>query len=174
MAESGTEEPNAGGGPPAGVSRQVWDARFMELARAIAGWSKDRSRKVGCVIVGPNNEIRSTGYNGFPRRVDDRPAERHRRPEKYLWTEHAERNAIYNAAYTGISVAGCRIYIPWYPCVDCARAIVQAGIAELMAIEPDWHDVHWGEGFRVARQMFDEAGVTVRFVDGPAPDAVPL
>ena len=142
----------------------------MELALAVGGWSKDRSRKVGCVIVGPNNEIRATGYNGFPRRVDDTPAERHERPLKYLWTEHAERNAIYNAAYSGIPLAGSRIYIPWYPCIDCARAIVQAGIVELVAMEPDWHDGQWGEGFHVARQMFDEAGILVRFL-GPVDDA---
>ena len=140
----------------------------MRLALDIADWSKDRSRKVGCVIVGPNKEIRSTGYNGFPRRIDDGPEERHERPAKYLWTEHAERNAIYNAAYAGIRVAECTIYVPWYPCVDCARGIVQAGLSELVAIEPDWNDLTWGEGFQVAREMFEEAGITVRYLDGKA------
>jgi dCMP deaminase len=153
----------------AGVSQRSWDERFLELALLIATWSRDRSRKVGCVIVGPNNDIRATGYNGFPRRVDDRPEERHNRPLKYLWTEHAERNAIYNAAYAGIPLAACRIYVPWYPCIDCARAIVQAGLVELVGLEPDWDDTLWGEGFQVARQMFDEAGVAVRFLTGTPP-----
>jgi dCMP deaminase len=168
MADEGSSGPDSDLAR-AGTSRDEWDARFLELTLTIAGWSKDRSRKVGCVIVGPNNEIRATGYNGFPRRVDDRPAERHERPLKYLWTEHAERNAIYNAAYTGISLAGCRIYVPWYPCIDCARAIVQAGIVELIGVEPDWQDDQWGEGFHVARQMFEEAGIAVRFLSGAPP-----
>jgi len=71
-----------------------WDARFMNLARHISEWSKDRSTKVGVVIVGPENEVRALGYNGFPRGIDDDAPDRHERPEKYLWVEHAERNAI--------------------------------------------------------------------------------
>lgn len=152
--------------------RSMWDERFMSLALQVADWSKDRSRKVGCVIVGPNNEVRATGYNGFPRRVDDAPAERHERPAKYLWTEHAERNAIFNAAFAGIGLAGCRMYVPWYPCIDCARAIVQVGIGELVALEPDWDEPQWGEGFKVARQMFAEAGVDVRYLDRCSPSAI--
>ena len=154
------------------ASPGMWDERLMGLALQVAGWSKDFSRKVGCVIVGPNNEVRSTGYNGFPRRVDDAPPERHERPAKYLWTEHAERNAIYNAAFAGIGLVGCRIYVPWYPCIDCARAIVQVGIVELVALEPDWEEAQWGEGFKVARQMFAEAGVEVRFLGRHGSSAV--
>ena len=77
-----------------------WDIRWMALAQFIATWSKDRGRKVGAVIVGPDNEIRSTGYNGIPRGVNDDVEERHEATngEKYLWVSHAERNAIYNAA----------------------------------------------------------------------------
>ena len=75
-----------------------WNSRFMDLARLVAGWSKDTSTKVGCVIIGPDKEIRSTGYNGFPRGVDDTIPAGHERPAKYDFTEHAERNAIYNAS----------------------------------------------------------------------------
>ena len=81
-----------------------WDIRFMNLAKMIATWSKDTSTKVGCVIIGPDKEIRSTGYNGFPRGVDDTIAKRKERPAKYKFTEHAERNAIYNASLFGASV----------------------------------------------------------------------
>src|SRR4051812_31931200 len=98
-----------------------WDERFINLALHIAGWSKDESRKVGCLIVGPQGEIRSTGYNGFPRGVDDTLPGRNERPAKYQWTEHAERNAIYNAARVGTPLEGTSIYLPWFPCVDCAR-----------------------------------------------------
>jgi len=63
-----------------------WDHRFMDLARHVGNWSKDRSRQVGSVIVGPDNFIRTIGYNGFPRGLDDDLGERHERPAKYLWT----------------------------------------------------------------------------------------
>src|ERR1700739_3518019 len=83
-------------------SPSIWDRRFMVLAASIGSWSKDRSAKTGCVIVGPDRLIRSTGFNGFVRGVDDEVAARHERPAKYSWTEHAERNGIYNAARLGI------------------------------------------------------------------------
>lgn len=144
-------------------ARADWDARFMQIAREIAGWSKDRSRKVGCVIAGPRNEIRSMGYNGFPRGVNDTKAYRHERPMKYKWTEHAERNAIYNAARVGIPLEGCRMYLPWYPCMDCARAIVQTGISELICVEPDLKDPQWAEDFAEVPLVLQESGVAVRF-----------
>lgn len=141
-----------------------WDKRFMDLAIHVAGWSKDRSTKVGCVVVGPRNDVRALGYNGFPRGANDTADHRHERPLKYRWTEHAERNAIYNAAMTGVTLSGCRIYLPWFPCMDCARAIVQSGITELIAIEPDMSDPKWGPDFREGLELFEECGVSVRFV----------
>lgn len=141
-----------------------WDRRFMDLARLISTWSKDRSTQVGCVIVGRNHVVHSTGYNGFPRGIDDEVEERHQRPVKYLWTEHAERNAIYNAASSGIPLLGSTAYVTWYPCVDCARALVQSGIRELVAFEPDWHDPKWGEHFLVTRELLAESGMAVRFL----------
>lgn len=139
----------------------------MELARHITQWGTGRSRNVACVIVGPNHEIRSTGVAGFPRGVDESKDERHERPAKYGWGEHAERNAVFNAARVGIPLEGCTIYVPWYPCMDCARAIVQTGITRLVATEPNWDDPIWGGGFRMAREMFDEIGFRVDFMDGP-------
>jgi dCMP deaminase len=142
-----------------------WDTRFMRLAEHIGTWSKDRSTRVGCVIVGPNREIRSTGYNGFPRDIDDTAEERHARPAKYKWTEHAERNAIYNAARIGVSIQGCTMYVPWFPCMDCARGILQSGISGLVAYRPDMNDPKWGEDFKLAMVLFNEAGVTVRWCE---------
>jgi dCMP deaminase len=141
-----------------------WDRRFMDLAKVIAEWSKDRSTRVGCVIVGPDNEIRSTGHNGFPRGVNDEVDERHSRPAKYSWTEHAERNAIYNAARAGIALKGCRMYLPWFPCMDCARAIIQSGIEELIAMPPDVTDERWGEDQRLAGELLNEAGIRIRWL----------
>jgi dCMP deaminase len=144
-----------------------WDQRFMELALHVATWSKDRTTKVGCVIVGRYNEIKVVGYNGFVRGADDSLDARHERPAKYDWTEHAERNAIYQAAQCGISLNGAKMYLVWFPCMDCARAIIQVGISELVAFEPDRNDARWGDHFANSTLLFSEAGVKVRFIPPP-------
>ena len=135
----------------------------MDLAVHIAEWSSDQSTKVGCVIVGRANQIVAVGYNGFPRNVEKAQG-RAERPEKYSWTEHAERNAIYVAARSGLPLEGCRMYLSWFPCVDCARAIVQAGLVEVVTSEPDWADARWGDQLSIARQLLLESGVAVRFL----------
>jgi dCMP deaminase len=144
----------------------TWDRRFMLLAHQIAGWSKEKGRLVGAVIVGPDREIRSTGFNGFPRGVRDDVEARHSRETgaKYLWSSHAERNAIYNAARIGVSVKGCILYVPWYPCSECAKAIIQSGIGEVVAYAPDFAEPRWGAEYEVAQIMFGEAGVAVRCI----------
>lgn len=149
-----------------------WDKRFMDLAVQIGSWSKDRSTQVGCVVVGPDREIRTTGYNGFPRGTQDDVEDRHTRPAKYRWTEHAERNAIYNAARIGIPLHGCRMYLPWFPCMDCARAMVQSGIRTLVAMRPDLAHAQWGEDFRLALELFSESGVEVVWYE-PRSSAAP-
>jgi dCMP deaminase len=141
-----------------------WNQRYFDLARHVAEWSKDPSTKVGCVIVSPSNEIRSIGYNGFPRSIEDTP-ERLIRPEKYSWIEHAERNAIYAAARAGAPLGGCKMYTDWFPCVDCSRAIVQVGIKELYCREPDWANEQWGESFRISRSMLQEANITTHYLE---------
>lgn len=142
----------------------MWDKRFIELAAHIGAWSKDPNRKVGCVIVDGDNIVRSSGFNGFPRGVNDVAESWHDRPAKYTWTEHAERNAIFNAARTGVSVAGCRMYVNWFPCMDCARAIVQSGVVEVVTRVPDMTDSHWGEDYKQASILFEEVGIRVRTV----------
>ena len=107
---------------------EKWHYRFMDIAKLISTWSKDTSTKTGAVIVGPDKEIRATGYNGFVRGVDDDVFERFERPTKYDFFEHAERNAIYNACLCGTSVKGCVLYATHFPCTDCTRAIIQSGI----------------------------------------------
>jgi len=107
---------------------EKWHYRFMEVARLIATWSKDPNTKTGAIVVGPDREIRATGYNGLVRGVNDDIPERMERPTKYDFFEHAERNAVYNACLTGTSLKGCVLYATHPPCTDCARAIIQAGI----------------------------------------------
>lgn len=119
-----------------------WNEYFMHLAEQIALKSKDEKTQLGAVIVGPDHEIRATGYNSFPRGINDNVSERQVRPEKYKWFEHSERNAIYNAARHGASLNGCILYCAWLPCTDCARAIIQVGITKIVVrsfeIPPRW------------------------------------
>ena len=145
----------------------LWDNRFLELAATIGTWSKDRSAKTGCIIVSSDRLIRSTGFNGFVRGVDDNVAFRHERPAKYSWTEHAERNAIYNAARSGFSLIGTTCYVNWFPCIDCARAIVQAGIVRLVGLQPDRADPKWGADFEFAIAMFQEVGLDLALFELP-------
>lgn len=141
------------------------DALFSRVAQEFATASKDRSTQVGALIVGPDDEIRSAGYNGFPRGVNDDVEDRHQRPEKYLWTIHAERNAIDNAARAGISTKGCRIYVPkLFPCPQCAGSIINCGINEVVTCKPDLDLAKWGDEFKRSIAMFDEAGILVRHV----------
>lgn len=145
----------------------VWDKYFLDMAVFVAQKSKDISTKVGCVIVGPDKEVRSTGFNGFPRRVNDERKERLERPLKYLWTEHSERNAIYSAAKIGIPLDGCNIYVDFYPCADCARAIIQAGIKEVIVDGRNYQQkydlsLRWKESLDVAKEMLIEAEVKIR------------
>ena len=106
-----------------------WTEYFLNIAEQIKLKSKDESTQIGAIIVGMDNEVLSTGYNSFPRGLDDTIKERQERPEKYFWIEHAERNAIYNAARIGVSLKNSTIYLTsGVPCMDCARAIVNVGI----------------------------------------------
>lgn len=140
-----------------------WNKRFMDLARHISTWSKDTNTKLGAVIVDKENTILSVGYNGFCRNANDNIKERYERPKKYLYTEHAERNAIYNAVRSGISLKDGMIYVPLFPCVDCARGIINSGIKKLVTYEPDFGHDRWGESFRVSYEILKECGVTIEY-----------
>jgi dCMP deaminase len=111
------------------TNRLSWAEYFRKIAHTVKLKSKDKSTQIGAVIVGSNNEIRSTGYNSFPRGIEDFHDERQERPEKYYWMEHAERNAIINAARIGVSTDRCTLFLTCdIPCVDCTRAIINSGI----------------------------------------------
>lgn len=140
-----------------------WDSRFMNLARHVAEWSKDKNTKVGAIIVDDENTILSIGYNGFCRGADDSIQERYERPIKYLYTEHAERNSIYNAVRSGVCLKGAKIYLPWFPCTDCARAIINSGIKTVVATEPDYDMEKWGDLFKVSYEMLSECGVKIQW-----------
>ena len=136
--------------------------RFLPIVQAVAGMSKDRSTKVGAIAIGPNWEIRTTGFNGFPRGCNDELEERHERPAKYKWSEHAERNLIYNAARVGVPLSGCTLFVTHPPCADCARAIVQAGFTRVVSLAPSDDFVsRWEADLKFSLDLFDEVGIEV-------------
>ena len=146
------------------VGPKRWDLRFLDMAKLISTWSKDPSTKVGCVIVGPDREIRSTGFNGFPRGVADTVARYNNRDLKYPLVCHAEENSVLHAARIGVSVKGCVAYCTWPPCTRCAVSLVQVGISEL--VYPDGIEIpeRWKTDFDMSLALLKEAGVRVRTV----------
>ncbi|MAK40630.1 MAG: hypothetical protein CL993_02755 [Euryarchaeota archaeon] len=139
-----------------------WDLRFLELARHISDWSKDPSTKVGCVVVGPDREIRSTGFNGFPRGIMDDDNRLNNRQKKYPMICHAEENAIMHAARIGISLKGNTAYVTWPPCSRCTRSLIQAGINEVVYPSNVEIPERWEEDFSIAMDMMKEAGISIR------------
>jgi dCMP deaminase len=141
--------------------------KFLTIAQSIAQLSKDPSTKVGALILGPAGEGGPWGYNGAPRgcRADE-DSRFEVREEKLFWAEHAERNAIYTAARTGFSTVGGTIYVTHPPCMDCARAIVQAGIKKVVFPTPTPEFTErWGETFRRAFLLFNECQLDVEFIN---------
>lgn len=143
------------------MSKQ-WDVYLYGFAEHAAGKSKD-STKVGAALVGPGNEVRITGFNGPPKGVVDY-LDRFERPKKYLFASHAEMNLIAFAARYGISTEGCTVYVTHFPCSTCARLLIQSGVVEIvfgpgLTAMPE-------EEFKSAMEMFTEAGVKVREVEG--------
>ena len=145
-----------------------WDEYFMGVALLASMRSKDPSTQVGACIVGPDNIILSTGYNGFPRGCSDDEfpwaREGAETETKYPFVVHAELNAILNAG--GKSLRGARIYVALFPCNECAKAIIQAGIREVVYLS----DKYETEDSTVAsKRMLTAAGVKLtKLVPGNA------
>lgn len=131
-----------------------WDERFLNLADHVSQWSKDPRTKVGAVIVDQKKRVISLGYNGFPRGVEDTPERYDDRPTKHLFVAHAERNALDNSP---MSVEGCTLYVPLVPCSECAKSIIQKGIARVVSYVPDREGVNFN--WDITETMFAEAGV---------------
>ena len=141
-----------------------WTEYFLNIAEQVKLKSKDESTQIGAVIVGEDNEVLSTGYNSFPRGMDDSKQERQERPEKYFWFEHAERNAIYNAARIGVSLKNSTIYLTsGLPCMDCARGIVNSGVKIVYCKQvcTTKNKDKWEESQQKSLELLGECGVDV-------------
>lgn len=139
------------------------DEEYLALCDQYARRSPDPSRKTGALIVNSGGIVVAKGRNHFPWGIAP-TAPRLERPAKYKWIEHAERDAIFSAARQGVKTAHCDMYLNWYPCTDCARAMILAGISRVVCREPDWLDPRWGDDFAIVQEMLSEAEVAVRFI----------
>lgn len=139
-------------------------AKFIPVVQAIASMAKPPGKQVGALILGPDMEVRSTGYNGMPRRVIDTPGPRFEKPERWFWMAHAEENAIAQAARAGVSTRGCTMVVTTlFPCCTCARMIIQSGITTVLSLQiPEaLQNPRWVEEAARSKIMFEEADVTV-------------
>lgn len=138
-----------------------WDEYFMGVAMLSGLRSKDPNTQVGACIVSPDNKILSMGYNGFPigcsddefpwnrSEPEDKPLE-----NKYFYSTHSELNAILN--YRGGSLEGCKIYVTLFPCNECAKAIIQCGIKEIVYRDDKYADT---TSVKASKRMLEAVGV---------------
>lgn len=133
-----------------------WDEYFMGVSLLAARRSKDPNTQVGACIVSEDNIILSTGYNGFPVGCsdDDFPWDREGENTKYPYVVHAELNAILNS--NGKSLRGAKIYVDLFPCNECAKAIIQSGIKEIVYLYDKYADT---PATIASKKMLDAAGV---------------
>jgi dCMP deaminase len=145
--------------------------KYFKLTKQMANiFSKDPSTKVGALFIYPGTlQILSMGYNGMPRGFDESIAERWARPLKYQLVEHAERNAIYNAAQAGTPLRDSICVASMCPCNDCARGIIQSGCKMVITCHSSCYDdqdlvSRWKPGWDLSIAMFQEVGVKVMFL----------
>jgi dCMP deaminase len=147
-----------------------WHLRYLEMAALVAGWSKHPDFQVGAIAVGEYGQVLSTGYNGWPRSISGEAKGRQLvRSNDPSLTIHAETNVIYNASLTGVSLARSVVYVyPMFPCIDCAKALVQVGVSQICykeTIDMDGAE-KWRSSWAWAGELFREAGVMVTRVNG--------
>lgn len=139
----------------------TWDEYFMGVAILSAGRSKDPGTQVGACIVSPTNRIMSVGYNGMPSGCSDDNYPWDREGEalktKYLYVCHAELNAILN--FRGGTLEGCRVYTTLFPCNECAKALIQSGVSEIIYMQDKYSET---DSVIASKMMMKSAGVTFR------------
>ena len=140
-----------------------WDEYFMGVALLSARRSKDPNTQVGACIVNAKNKIVGAGYNGLPLGCNDDDFPWNKQGEfletKYPYICHAELNAILNNV--GMDLSGCKIYTALYPCNECTKAIIQAGITEVIYLSDKYEHTN---SAKASRKMLDKAGITYRKV----------
>lgn len=145
------------------MDRIPWDEYWLNMCYFVAMRSIDPRTHVGAVCVSEANTVLSVGYNGFCRGSDDTRVERMEGENKYLWIEHAERNALYAAARAGIVLFGSSMYTIAVPCADCARGIVQSGIKRVIVDASTKQSLSekWKKHQEATTAIFNETGVSL-------------
>jgi len=139
------------------MQENKWDQRFIRVAREVSSWSKDPSKQIGAVIV-KDKRILATGYNGFPKGIDDSADKYNNRELKYELVVHAEMNAIFNASFHGVSLKDTTMYVWGLPvCNECAKGIIQVGINRIVMAADDVPR-RWIESYDKSKQLFIESG----------------
>jgi len=140
-----------------------FELKLYSLLDEFSKLSEDKKRQVAALIVKDNNVI-SYGVNKIPESLN-KFDERKSKQFKSFWLEHAERDAIFKAARDGINLKNSEIYVNYFPCCDCARAIISSGIKTIYTPKPDLTHQKWGESWKISTIMFGESDVDVVFVD---------
>jgi len=156
--------------------RPSWDEYFMAICNVVSTRSHDHETHVGCCVVNPKRRIVSTGYNGLPAGVDDsfwatRREQTVRIPgvfsdeifydvDKYETVTHAEANAIVSASE---GLHGCHLYSTLFPCNECAKLIITAGIRRII-----YRDMREWKGHAIAKKLFEQAGIEIVRIQGEA------
>lgn len=135
-------------------------ASLFDLALLVAPQSPNRVRQVGAAIQPVDGGEPIATCNTYPKGVQDLDW-RHDGDGRFVWMEHAERNAIFTAARAGRALAGATIASTFFPCIDCARAIVQSGFKCLVSPPPAFDDPVWGVSFERSQIILQEGGVEI-------------
>ncbi len=143
-----------------------WDEYFMGIAKLSSMRSKDPNTQVGACIVSHDNRILSIGYNGSPNGFHDDmfPWDREGEPlnTKYLYVCHAEMNAILNYRGSRVELENAKIYVDLFPCNECAKLIIQAGIKEVIYLSDKYKDT---DGVIASKRLFDTCGVKYKQIE---------
>jgi len=136
--------------------------KWFTLAKCHADlFSKDPRVKVACIILSQHpHVILSTGYNGMCRGIDDVWEQ----PMKDHMVIHAETNAVYNAARVGANLTNSIAVVTLFPCLSCAKALIQSGVRTIVTKKPDYGDPKWGEQFRMSEELLKKLGVDIHYV----------
>jgi dCMP deaminase len=139
----------------------------LERVQLAKGWAKlhsnDKHHQTGALIVTLDGQ-KIYGANSLPSGCEVKD-ERLERPRKYRWMEHSERVSIYKSAQKGIALLDADMYVTWFPCSDCARAIINSGIKKLYCFHPDLEMTKWGEDFKESLEMLEESKVELIYLD---------
>lgn len=145
-----------------------WDEFFMRVAVAASLRSKDPNTQVGACIASPDHRILSVGYNGTPRGLEDDefPWGDDEDPlrDKHSYVIHAEANAILNYRGSLMDMAGAIAYVTLFPCQECAKTLVQAGIGEIVYLDDKYCDTI---GNQISKAVLDRCGVSYRKIELP-------